>query len=55
MREILNSVVKCKARPPKLPFSFLFLSILFIFIGWTGITYIALNGPIIFRVREPLA
>ena len=50
MRELLRDILRCKKRPPKFPFSFLFLSILFAFIGWTGITFIALNGPRIFKV-----
>ena len=50
MREIIKDICKCKKRPPRVPFSFLFLSILFAFIGWTGITFIALNGPRIFKV-----
>ena len=52
MREIINDILKCKKKLPKFPFSFLFLSILFALIGWTGITFIALNGPRIFKVNK---
>ena len=51
MREIVSDILKCKKKPPTFPFSFIFLSILFAFIGWTGITFIALNGPKIFKVN----
>jgi len=48
LQNILSDTIKGKRKPPKLPFSFIFLAILFSFIGWSGITYIALNGPKLF-------
>ena len=51
LQDIVSDTIKMKKKPPKLPFSFIFLSILFSFIGWSGITYIALNGPKLFTVR----
>ena len=43
--------MKKKRRLPELPFSFYFLSLLFLFVGWSGFSYIALNGPRVFMVR----
>ena len=51
LETIATDAIKKKKKPPKLPFSFMFLAILFSFIGWSGITYIALNGPRLFIVR----
>ena len=51
LQNIVSDTIKRKRKPPKLPFSFIFLAILFFFIGWSGITYIALNGPKLFTVR----
>ena len=49
--EIMNDSMKKKKRLPKLPFAFYFLSILFFFVGWSGFSYIALNGPRVFMVK----
>ena len=51
LQNIVSDIIKGKRKPPKLPFSFIFLATLFSFIGWSGITYIALNGPKLFTVR----
>ena len=51
LKKILSDVIMRRRKPPQLPFSFIFLIILFFFIGWSGIHYIALNGPKVFAVR----
>ena len=51
MSEVVFESMKKKKRLPELPFSFYFLSILFFFVGWSGFSYIALNGPRVFMVR----
>ena len=38
-----------RGRIPKPPFSFVFLFILYLFIGWSGLTFITLNGPKLFQ------
>ena len=50
--EIMNDAVKRRRRLPKPPFSFLFLSVLFAFLGWSGFSYLALNGPEVFEVSS---
>ena len=51
MGEIVDDSMKKKRRLPELPYSFYFLSILFFFVGWSGFSYIALNGPRVFMVK----
>ena len=51
MSEIVDDAIKRKRRLPKPPFSFLFLSILFALVGYSGFSYLALNGPEVFEVR----
>ena len=48
--EIVDDAVRRRRRLPKPPFSFLFLSVLFAFVGWSGFSYLALNGPEVFEV-----
>ena len=48
---ILSDVLKRRRRLPKPPFSFLFLVILYTCIGWSGLTYVTLNGPKLFEVK----
>ena len=50
MNEIVFKSMKKKKMLPELPFSFYFLSVLFFFVGWSGFSYIALNGPKVFMV-----
>ena len=52
--EIVDDAVKRRRRLPKPPFSFLFLSVLFAFVGWSGFSYLALNGPEVFEVRSEM-
>ena len=47
---ILCDFLRQKKKLPKPPFSFLFLVILYICIGWSGLTYVTLNGPKLFEV-----
>ena len=47
---ILADVLKQKRKIPKPPFSVVFLVILYICIGWSGLTYVTLNGPKLFEV-----
>ena len=49
--EIVDDAVKRRRGLPKPPFSFLFLSVLFAFVGWSGFSYLALNGPEVFEVE----
>ena len=51
LHSIMTDVVSEKRNLPKPPFSFTFLVILHICIGWSGFTHITLNGPNIFRVK----
>ena len=47
---IIAGVVKREKKLPKPPLSFLFLVVLYIFMGWSGLTYVTLNGPKLFEV-----
>ena len=40
-----------KKKLPKPPFSFFFLLVLYVCIGWSGLTYVTLNGPKLFEVN----
>ena len=44
----LADLVKGRQKIPKPPFSFTFLFIQYLFIGWSGMLYITLNGPKLF-------
>ena len=47
---IVTDVVTRKRRIPRPPFSFAFLVVLYTATGWSGLTYITLNGPQLFQV-----
>ena len=49
--DIVDGAVKRRSIP-RPPFSFLFLSVLFAFVGWSGFSYLALNGPEVFEARS---
>ena len=49
-----TEVVTQKRRLPRPPTSFAFLFILNACIGWSGLAYIALNGPKIFQVKNTI-
>ena len=51
LHKIVTDMVTRKRKIPKPPFSFAFLVVLYICIGWSGLTYITLNGPKIFQVK----
>ena len=47
---ILSDVLRQGKKFPKPPFSFWFLVALYVCIGWSGLTYVTLNGPKLFEV-----
>ena len=51
LHTIMNDVVTRKRRLPRPPFSFVFLVVLYTCTGWSGLTYITLNGPKMFQVK----
>ena len=52
LRTIVVDVVTYKRKLPRPPFSFTFLVVLYLCLGWCGLPYIALNGPKIFEVKK---
>ena len=50
LQTIVTDVVTRKRRIPRPPFSFAFLVVLYTATGWSGLTYITLNGPQLFQV-----
>ena len=48
---ILSDVLRQGKKFPKPPFSFWFLVALYVCIGWSGLTYVTLNGPKLFEVH----
>ena len=51
LRTIVVDVMTHKRKIPRPPFSFTFLVVLYTCTGWSGLTYITLNGPKIFEVN----
>jgi hypothetical protein len=49
MKQTLTDVFAKKGMIPTPPFSFGFLSILFVFVGWSGFTHITFNGVKLFK------
>ena len=47
---VVADAVKGRTKLPEPPLSFVFLVILYICIGWSGLTYVTLNGPKLFKV-----
>ena len=52
LASIAADVVKGKKKLPEPPLSFVFLVLLYICIGWSGLTYVTLNGPKLFEVTD---
>ena len=50
LASIVADFVKGKKKLPEPPLSFVFLVLLYICIGWSGLTYVTLNGPKLFKV-----
>ena len=46
---IFENIIRGRKKIPRLPFSFVFLFILYLCIGWSGLTFITLNGPKLFQ------
>ena len=51
LHSIVTDMVTRKRKLPRPPFSFEFLVVLYTCSGWSGMTYITLNGPNIFEVK----
>ena len=50
VKNIVADVLRGKRSPPTPPFSFVFLFILFVLIGWSGFTHLTLNATSLFEV-----